>query len=103
MSLSSWCAPYFPRWSQVTAAVAALLLIGFAISPYAPHHEAHKKATESTEPEVKPDERIARYTLGLAWFTGVLAAVAIAQAYFLIRADKTARIAANAATEAARA
>src|SRR6266478_2569457 len=43
------------------------------------------------------DDRLARYTLWLAIFTGALVLTSVVQNYFLIRADKTARLAANAA------
>ena len=49
------------------------------------------------------EKQIAYYTKWLAWFTGALVAVAGIQGYFLLRADKTARIAANAADLNARA
>ena len=51
----------------------------------------------------KPDEIIAEYTELLAWFTGVLAVVSTIQGIFLYRADKTARLTATAAKEAANA
>jgi hypothetical protein len=47
------------------------------------------------------DDPIAFYTFMLAVFTGVLGTVSIVQIAFLIRADKTSRIAANAARESA--
>jgi hypothetical protein len=47
-----------------------------------------------------PDERIANYTWWLAVLTGGLVVVAACQGFFLIRADRTARISANAATSA---
>jgi hypothetical protein len=53
--------------------------------------------------ERSAEKQIAYYTKWLAWFTGALVAVAGIQGYFLLRADKTARIAADAATQAARA
>ncbi len=48
-------------------------------------------------------ETVALYTEVLAWFTGVLAIVSIGQGIFLWRADRTARISANAAKDAAEA
>jgi hypothetical protein len=44
-----------------------------------------------------PTDSVGLYTLVLAAFTGLLVFVSSAQGYFLLRADKTARIAANAA------
>jgi hypothetical protein len=46
----------------------------------------------------RADDRIARYTQWLALFTAALAVVSGIQISFLIRADKTARITANATT-----
>jgi hypothetical protein len=48
-------------------------------------------------------ETIAKYTEALAWFTGVLVVVSIYQGAMLYRADKTARISADAAKQAAEA
>lgn len=50
-----------------------------------------------------PTDSVGLYTLVLCVFTGVLAAVSIFQGVMLIRSDKTARIAANAADLSARA
>lgn len=57
-------------------------------SPARPHE------TGQTE---TPDDRIAKYTLWLAILTGGLVVVSGIQGYFLLRADKTARITAEAA------
>jgi hypothetical protein len=51
----------------------------------------------------KPANAIDRYTLLLAGFTGLLVLISVWQGYFLLRADKTARGAADAATKAAEA
>jgi hypothetical protein len=48
-----------------------------------------------------PTDSVGLYTLVLAVFTGLLAVVAGIQGAFMLRADKTARIAANAAKESA--
>jgi hypothetical protein len=48
------------------------------------------------------DERIAAYTWWLAVLTAALVAASIGQGFFLLRADKTAQSAANAASEANR-
>jgi hypothetical protein len=50
-----------------------------------------------------PTDSVGLYTLVLAAFTGLLFIVSALQGYFLLRADKTARIAANAANLSARA
>jgi hypothetical protein len=55
-----------------------------------------KKADNVSDAE-KADDRIARYTLWLAVLTGGLVLMAGIQGYFLLRADKTARISADAA------
>ena len=55
-----------------------------------------EKARQAIPPQ-SSDERLADYTELLAWFTGVLAVVSIFQGFLLLRADKTARAAANAA------
>ncbi|KJC60482.1 hypothetical protein UP10_12780 [Bradyrhizobium sp. LTSPM299] len=49
------------------------------------------------------DERIADYTWWLAVLTGALVLTAVGQGFFIVRSDKTARIAANAADLSARA
>jgi hypothetical protein len=49
------------------------------------------------------EEPVAFYTLVLTAFTGLLAIVSFAQGIFLVRADKTARISANAANLSAKA
>ncbi|MHB8268811.1 hypothetical protein [Bradyrhizobium sp.] len=62
------------------------------------HQQAANEGAERTA-----EKQIAYYTKWLAWFTGALVAVAGIQGYFLLRADGTARIAANAATLSANA
>jgi hypothetical protein len=109
-------------------AAFACLLIGFGVvewqmslkpsklgSPHpAPQIEKHataeQHATESiSENRDKPQslwvpvDSVGLYTLVLAAFTGLLVAVSGIQGYFLLRADRTARIAANAANLSARA
>lgn len=49
------------------------------------------------------DDPVAFYTAVLSLFTALLVAVSIVQGYFLLRSDKTARIAANAADLSAKA
>jgi hypothetical protein len=55
------------------------------------------------EPLWMPTDSVGLYTLVLAVFTGLLVVVSAGQGYFLIRSDKTARIAAEAASRSARA
>jgi hypothetical protein len=62
---------------------------------------SHPNANSEQIGAKQSDEIIAEYTELLAWFTGVLALVSIAQGYFLYRADETARLNATAAKEAA--
>lgn len=75
-----------------------------------PPNQTAERDAHSKQPSEKPakvdstaDERIAKYTLWLAILTGGLVAVSAFQGYFLIRSDKTARTAANAADLTARA
>jgi hypothetical protein len=58
------------------------------------HHES-EAARGATKDET--DEALARYTFWLAILTGGLVIVSAGQGYFLLRADKTARITAEAA------
>ena len=62
------------------------------------HGQAADEGAERTS-----EKQIAYYTKWLAWFTGALVIVAGLQGYFLLRADKTARIVATAADLSARA
>lgn len=55
-----------------------------------------KKSDDVVVPD-KADDRIARYTFWLAMLTGGLVVVSAVQIFFLIRADKTARIMAETA------
>jgi hypothetical protein len=67
-------------------------------------HQAPKHASDETKTNIDPrppEERIADYTLWLERFTGLLALVSTVQIFFLIRADRTARISADAAKAAA--
>lgn len=61
-------------------------------------HENAKVSTASVAPPKSADERIADYTWWLAAFTAMLGVVSIVQISFLIRADYTARKAADAAS-----
>jgi hypothetical protein len=69
--------------------------------PNAEKHETTKHRAEQESIQDISAEAVAYYTKVLAWFTGVLAAVSIIQGIFLIKADKTARISADAAKLAA--
>jgi hypothetical protein len=73
-------------------------------------HESHSKIDQSADtrsrkeiPPTSADERIADYTGWLAFLTGALVFGTFIQGYFLLRADKTTRIAANAAALSAKA
>jgi hypothetical protein len=85
------------------AALLALSVFGVWYSSVDhPRKKTDNHANQGTErrvPPESPDETIALYTEVLAWFTGLLALVSSAQITFLFRADKTARIAAEAASD----
>jgi hypothetical protein len=72
-------------------------------------HSTEQSAQKIAEHSAKteslwvPTDSVGLYTLVLAVFTGLLVGVSGIQGYFLLRADKTARIAANAADLNARA
>lgn len=75
-------------------------------SQHHPTSQAPHRASDSAKPYIDPrssEERIADYTLWLERFTGLLALVSAVQIFFLIRADRTARISADAAKTAAEA
>lgn len=63
--------------------------------------EKKPKNHESAQSLWVPIDSVGLYTLVLAVFTGLLAIVAGVQGFFMLRADKTARIAATAAKESA--
>ena len=71
----------------------------------APHQAAQKinENSDSAQSLWVPTDSVGLYTLVLAVFTALLFGVSSVQGYFLLRADKTARIAANAADLSARA
>jgi hypothetical protein len=80
------------------------------INSAAQQHSSEKQSAEKpaehntkTESLWVPTDSVGLYTLVLAVFTGLLVAVSSIQGWFLLRADKTARIAANAADRSARA
>lgn len=89
-------------------ALAAFLVFGASSSAQTPSKNPQASADASSEQRAQnipqpqsPDDRIAAYTLWLAIFTGALVVVSSLQIFFLLRADKTARISADAARLAA--
>lgn len=89
-------------------AMASLIYLSAAasfilIEQQAPAQSRANEHTNANVDQRKPDERIADYTLWLERFTGLLAFVGAAQLWFLIRADRTARISADAANVSAKA
>ncbi len=108
------------RKEAVWIALFAILLLaygfaGWQSSQHRPDHPAIKAGSQGTQSTGAPnrpaeifsqptaEDRIATYTLWLALFTFALVAVSSVQIRFLIRADKTARITAEAAGMQARA
>jgi hypothetical protein len=95
--------------------VALAAILGFALGgsfvwsfqspPQTTHHASTDKHADQagienskkTESLWIPTDSVGLYTLVLAVFTGLLVAVSGFQGYFLLRADKTARISAEAA------
>jgi hypothetical protein len=75
----------------------------FSSTIFPPHQasEAHSDHLEEKTKKIvdaeSADDRIAKYTLWLAILTGALVVVSTFQGYFLIRSDRTARIAAETA------
>jgi len=97
------------RTIWVVSLVAALLL-GVGASSYAVWYYEPDKGSAEQEAKDKShleaitilaSDRVAYYTKVLAIFTGALSAFGVAQIVFLIRADDTARVSANAALKAA--
>ena len=93
--------------------ILASVLVTPALSQTQPHkqadqgasHATHDAVAEQNPPEVfrerLADDPVAYYTETLAWFTGALVIVSTVQIGFLIRADGTARLAAEAARDQA--
>ena len=85
----------------VLATLFVLAIYGVSLSSqHQPHHQTINCSDQNAHQPVRPesaDEKIAFYTEVLAVFTGILALVSSVQICFLYLADKTARIAANAA------
>jgi hypothetical protein len=87
------------RLIVLLACVVAWCLVESALSP-SQQQEKYNYSTKNTEKkaaDISTGERLAAYTLWLAIFTGLLVVISGVQGYFLLRADKTARITANAA------
>jgi hypothetical protein len=68
---------------------------------YANEPSEHCDGTKAECAKSAVDERLANYTWWLALLTGGLVLTAAGQGYFLLRSDKTARIAAEAAKKSA--
>jgi hypothetical protein len=92
--------------------VALLLLVVASVlkpvhEPYGeqPHYQTRAESTDAVLAKAfwgrTVDDPVAYWTLWLMGFTGILAAISIGQMYLLIRAERTAKIAANAAANAA--
>jgi hypothetical protein len=84
----------------------AVFAMGYVVGSWVPPpsqqiEKADHLQTANEGAERTAEKQIAYYTKWLAWFTGALVAVSGIQGYFLLRADKTARIAANAAQKSA--
>ena len=77
-----------------TAFVGLVAMVGVAVTyPYifrAKNYQYYRPASKSTNESIEDisTDTIAYYTEMLAWFTGILAVVSVAQGYFLYRADK---------------
>jgi len=91
--------------------IALLLALAFGLawfdvqsSQYAASYQKQNGSPDKSNDEptkIGADERIANYTWWLALLTGALVAVSLGQGFFLLRSDKTARMAALAALKSA--
>lgn len=96
---------------KLAALVALIAVVGAAAVIAVEYFEPKKQeAVEETKNKNELDainilasERVAYYTKVLAIFTGALSVFGLLQIFFLIRADETARVSANAARDAAEA
>jgi hypothetical protein len=81
----------------------AIFAIGmlFASSRLLPVQNTATRQTAEVQSLWIPTDSVGLYTLVLAAFTALLVGVSAWQGYFLLRADRTARIAANASKESA--
>jgi hypothetical protein len=82
----------FPELMLGALLTAAVFSVGMVFSSLPQNNTAHAIDHPAT-----PDDRIANYTLWLAILTGGLVLVSAGQGYFLLRADRTARMTAEAA------
>jgi hypothetical protein len=80
---------------------AALFLCWAAPSPYNKEENGNQKCSTDECRDVLATEAVAEYTGGLFLVTAILAGASLWQGYFLIRSDKTTRIAAEATLERA--
>jgi len=101
------------RYNALWFALFGALLCGFGFAvwqastvPQLPRHTAEASTTKSQENEIKEreisaTETIAHWTVILGVFTALLFGTSLGGLYFIGRADRTARISADAATTAA--
>jgi hypothetical protein len=87
----------------LVASVFWTALLSPLTPPYSTENQQGTKSANKEAAKVSADDRIADYTEWLAVLTGGLVVVSAVQIGFLIRADKTARISANAANLSAQA
>ncbi len=87
------------------AGLFAVAVYGVSFSSQKPpDHQTVTRPDQNTSQRITPesaDEKIAFYTEVLAVFTGILALVSTVQIAFLIKADETAKVTAQAAKDAA--
>lgn len=82
--------------------IAAALILNWVIpSPNGEIENAYEKCSSDQCHEAVATEAVAEYTKGLDVLTAALVLAAVLQGYFLIQADRTARISAEAARDAA--
>lgn len=88
----------------IAIALAVCIALGFgSVVWWSSAHQPERAKYESHPQkavQISPDERIANYTGWLAVLTAALVGGALIQGYFLLRADNTARISADAARRA---
>src|SRR6478752_10589125 len=74
------------------AVVLAIHALGIDSPPYQENYPASEEEPAQESVQDIAAETVAHYTKMLAWFTAVLAIGSLAQNYFLLRADQTARM-----------
>ena len=102
--------PRARKIARLAALVLLIVAVGIvavaAVQHYEPNKcEAVQEAKDQGEAkavDILSSERVAYYTKVLAIFTGVLSTFGLLQIFFLIRADQTTRLAAQAAEKATR-